>query len=248
MSGTSSLRFLFDDGEIFAVYKPAGIHSVIQSGSSNPSIAAELLNERPLLATVAATREDAGLINRLDHDTSGILLGASTHVAWLSFSKLLKSGAIAKLYNVILEGNLGDPRSISGWIGSPYRRGSKVRVYEARPPGSVRALPATTELAPVRFCQATNTTLAEVCCPVARRHQVRAHCSALGHPLLGDSLYGASRLLSEVAPSNLKQIFFLHAGRVEFIHPCSGEKVIITAAIPAWVAQHYGLHSSAGVP
>ena len=239
ISHPSRLHFLYDDGDIFALDKPAGIHSVMQRSSHHPSIAEALLIERPTLAAAAPTREDAGLVNRLDHDTSGILLGATTKNCWQSFSKLLKASGIKKEYLVILEGTLTNPSTIRGWIGSPYRRGSKVRVYDAMPPPSVRALAATTTVYPLYFDSATDTTLARVDCAVARRHQVRAHCAAMGFPLLGDSLYGATRTLSVVAPPDEQRLFFLHAGVVDFLHPLTQKKIYLTASAPAWALDRY---------
>ncbi|NDC38317.1 MAG: hypothetical protein EBZ48_09730 [Proteobacteria bacterium] len=230
---------IFDDGELFAVCKPAGVHSVMQRSSRAPSIAQALIRAQPELASAAPTPEDGGLINRLDGDTSGILLGAKSKESWGRFSELLKSGGIEKRYLVILEGRLMRPCSISGWIGSPYRRGSKVRVYTSPPSSSVRALPAHTEVSPLHFDTVSNTTYAVVHCPVARRHQVRAHCAALGYPLLGDTLYGAARRLHQVAPREERREFFLHAGWVQFNHPRTQEQILLEAPVPEWVSNRY---------
>ena len=232
-------EFLLNDAELFAVAKPASLHSVMQPRSDNLSVAELLLESYPALKTAAPKGEDAGLVNRLDYDTSGILLGAWSRGAWERLSTLLKSGEITKSYHVILEGNLASPRRISGWIGSPYRRGSKVRVYSSAPPKSVRALPATSEVHPVCYDKEADCTLALVDCAVARRHQVRAHCAALGHPLLGDLLYGSARRLIELAHADESRGFFLHAGRASFYHPMTQERVTLEAPLPEWIVSSF---------
>ena len=225
-------EFLFDDGIIFAIAKPAGIHSVAQAGSKGASIAANLINEFPALRRASPKELDAGLVNRLDFETSGILLGAHTREAWNALSALLKNGEIEKRYLVVLEGKLEVRTEAGGWIGSPNRGAKKVRVYTKRPKPSDRALPAHSIVIPKRYDERIDTTVAEVRCEAARRHQVRAHCAWLGHPLLGDSLYGAERALQAVMPGIGDRGFFLHAATAEFKHPVTGEKLRIEAPSP----------------
>lgn len=234
-------EFLLNDPELFAIAKPPGLHSVMQPLSDNLSVAKLLLEAHPALEAAAPKAGDAGLVNRLDYDTSGILLGAWNRGAWERLSTLLKSGGITKSYHVILEGKLASTERISGWIGSPYRRGSKVRVYSSDPPKSVRALPATSQISPVCYEQSADCTLALVDCAVARRHQVRAHCAALGHPLLGDELYGAARRLAELAPAEESRGFFLHAGKAGFAHPVTHTPIALDAPLPEWVVRRFRL-------
>jgi 23S rRNA pseudouridine1911/1915/1917 synthase len=234
-------EFLLNDSELFAIAKPPGLHSVMQSQSDNLSVAALLLEAHPALEAAAPKVGDAGLVNRLDYDTSGILLGAWNRGTWERLSTLLKSGGITKSYHVILEGRLASTQRISGWIGSPYRRGSKVRVYSSVPPKSVRALPAASEVNPVCYDQKSDCTLVLVDCAVARRHQVRAHCAALGHPLLGDVLYGSARQLKEPAPADESRGFFLHAGSASFFHPITQERVRLEAPLPDWIVSRFKL-------
>lgn len=223
------MELLFDDGIIFAVNKPAGLHSVDQARSTGDSVAAWLIKTFPALRTAAPKELDAGLINRLDFETSGILLGAHTRAAWKSFSDLLKAAAIEKSYLVILERKLSNAAVVQGWIGSPNRGAKKVRVYAKKPKASDRALPAHSEIVPKKYDSLTDSTVAEVSCATARRHQVRAHCASLGHPLLGDSLYGARRSFTEVFPGLEKRGFFLHAATAKFKHPVTGKEVSLQA-------------------
>ena len=227
-----ALNFLYDDGVIFALDKPSGVHSVALRGKVNASIARLLLAWEPSLKDAAQKPEDAGLINRLDYETSGLLLGAHTRSAWEAFSKLLKSGEIKKSYHVLLEGKLLGEESVKGWLGSPNRGAKKIRVYASKPRTHDRALPAASIITPERYDAKRDVTTAHVKCDSARRHQVRAHCAFIGHPLTGDSLYGSKRIFKEFFPNVSERDFFLHAATAEFKHPVSGKEIKLVSADP----------------
>lgn len=227
------MEYLFDDGEFFAINKISGIHSVNNPSSQQPSVAGWLIKQSPLLESISPKSGDAGLINRLDFDTSGILLGARTPAGWREFSNLLKSGGIKKHYLVVLQGELKQRKEVHGWLGSPYRRSKKIKFYPSRPSPSVRALESSSIILPIGF--SGETTLALISCAVARRHQVRAHCASISYPLLGDKVYGASKELSQVAPDSEKRAFFLHAALASFRHPRTGQEISIAAPAPAWI-------------
>ena len=234
------MEYLFDDGEFFAINKISGIHSVNNPSSLGPSVAGLLIKQKPSLEKASPKSGDAGLINRLDFDTSGILLGAHGPSGWQDFYALLKSGGIKKYYLVILQGGLRHLKKVHGWLGSTYRRSKKVKFYPSRPAPSVQALESSSIILPIRF--SGDSTLALVSCAVARRHQVRAHCAAIGHPLLGDKLYGASKELSEIAPQTDNRSFFLHAASAAFRHPRTGQEIELVAPVPKWILELYQIN------
>lgn len=220
-----SLSYLFNDGDVFAVYKPAGAHSVQLRKGGGWSIADELLRANPSLAQASEKSGDAGLVNRLDEETSGILLGATTRSVWERLYKQALNGEVHKKYAMLVEGRVTKDFSITSFIGTPHRGAQKVKVYEKRPPTWARALEGTTKYTPHLHIPLHNVTVLIASASPARRHQVRAHAAHLGVPLIGDTLYGATRALPPIVKSSRR--FFLHAYQVVFRHPIFGKEVVV---------------------
>ena len=220
-----SLKYLFNDGDVFAVYKPAGAHSVQLRKGGGWSIADELLRATPSLAQASEKPGDAGLVNRLDEETSGILLGATSRSVWDNLYKQALRGEVHKKYAVLVEGRVSKEFSITSFIGTPNRGAHKVKVYEKRPPSWARALEGTTTYTPHHHISLHNVTLLLASASPARRHQVRAHAAHLGVPLIGDSLYGSTRPLPPIVKSSRR--FFLHAFHVSFRHPIFGKEIVV---------------------
>jgi 23S rRNA-/tRNA-specific pseudouridylate synthase len=220
-----ALKFLFDDGDIFAVYKPAGAHSVQLRKGGGWSIADELLRENPSLGKASDKPGDAGLVNRLDEETSGILLGATSRSVWEKLYRQALNGEVHKKYAALAEGRSTKEFAITSFIGSPHRGASKMKVYEKRPPSWARALEGTTKYSPHLYIPLHAVTILLASASPARRHQVRAHAAHLGVPLVGDSLYGSTRPLPPIIKSS--RIFFLHAYKVSFTHPIFGKEIVV---------------------
>ncbi|MEY4668906.1 MAG: hypothetical protein RL518_1605 [Pseudomonadota bacterium] len=224
-----ALTFLFNDGDIFAVYKPAGAHSVQLRKGGGWSVADELLRDNPSLARASEKPGDAGLVNRLDEETSGILLGATSRSVWERLYKQALNGEVHKKYAVLVEGRVTKEFSITSFIGTPNRGASKVKVYERRPPSWARALEGTTKYTPNLYIPVHNATLLIASASPARRHQVRAHAAHLGVPLIGDSLYGSTKPLPPLVKSSRR--FFLHAHHLSFRHPIFENEVVVESPL-----------------
>ena len=153
------LTFLYNDPDIFAVYKPAGIHSVRLPTGGGASIADELLKACPELALSSKSPGDAGLIHRLDEGTSGVLLGAKRRDVWEKLFDQAMAGEVQKTYALLVEGRFESARTISSFIGSPHRGAKKVKVYEKQPPDWARALSGTTTFTPTSFIERHNVTI-----------------------------------------------------------------------------------------
>jgi 23S rRNA pseudouridine1911/1915/1917 synthase len=221
--------FVYEDEHIFVVEKPWGLHSVQVDGGGD-SLADRLLAERPQLAEASEKAGDAGLIHRLDFDTSGLLIGAKSLATWRSLHNLLQVGGIAKRYHVLLSSAVTSPQQVKSFIGSPYRGGKKVRVYMEEPKGKVRALWGETEIIP-EYQDSLGNTVASVTASPARRHQVRVHSSFIGHPLVGDSLYGAKDTLASLYSEH--RSFYLHCAFLSFTHPVRNEPLSFTSELSA---------------
>jgi 23S rRNA pseudouridine1911/1915/1917 synthase len=220
------IKYLYNSGAVFAVYKPAGVHSVqLPDGRGGDSVAALLVENRPQLASAGKSPEDAGLVHRLDFSTSGVLLGASTREAWQALFDQVSQGGVLKEYLACVEGRLESEQEISSFIGSPNRGAKKMRSYPKDPGLKARALFGTTLFKPISYDSARNISLVAAVASPARRHQIRLHASTLGHPLVGDSLYGSTTSLGGLAPT--PRDFFLHSWLVEFAHPETGVAVTV---------------------
>ena len=224
----SSLDLVYQDDYLLVVNKPAGIHSAINQKSSAPSIASLLAEALPQSLSIGRNPLDAGLVNRLDFSTSGLLLAAKTAQCWTKLFDALKNGRIEKRYRALLEGEAPLEASVSNFLGSSCRRSKKVRAFKAPPNRPARAMPAQSNVVRLAFHKDLNISLVEFSIHCARRHQIRAHAAGLGHPLLGDSLYGSNRLLKEACAPDQQTFweerqFFLQAYYAAFNHPITGE-------------------------
>jgi len=227
----SGLEILFEDEDLFLLNKPRAIHSISRSAADH-SIVTKLLNIDSILDSEQAALSDAGLIQRLDFFTSGCLLGAKNEKTWQNLKQQIKTGLIRKQYLAILERNLTDC-SVFAFIGSPYRHAKKVKCY--LPANSIsRSLSARTEFSS-GIQAGSNCYLLEACALTGRRHQIRAHASFVGAPLVGDKIYGSSlELNEELAFLQNKDIdgFFLHAKGISFSHPKKQQPLSFVAKLP----------------
>ncbi len=217
--------YLYRDNEIFAVEKPAGVHSVRAGSSGGPSIADLLLAEDPSLAEVGTSDTDAGLVTRLDYSTSGVLLGVRTQSMWELLHEMIARGAVDKRYVACVEGRFPDHHSITTYIGTPHRGARKMKIYERKPAKTARALEGTSHFTLLSYDDALDRSLVDVAASPARRHQIRIHAAHLGHPLVGDSLYGATQ--THMSYNGAEREFFLHAHRVSFRHPSTDQSIVV---------------------
>ena len=157
-----------------------------------------------------------GVVHRLDKDTSGVMLVAKNRVAQMSLSDQFKSHSVHKVYLVLVKGHLTPEEGI---IEAPMGRDPRNRkrmavVTEGRE--------ARTEYRVIRYIG--DYTLLEVMPETGRTHQIRVHLSAIGYPVVGDSVYGVK------SPYLPRQ--FLHASRLGFKLPSTGEYVEFTSELP----------------
>lgn len=222
-----NLTFLYEDSDLFAVYKPPGVHSVRLPEGGGTSIADALATHNATLIHAAPRPEDCGLIQRLDLETSGVLLGAKNRATWELLFNALLQGQIKKKYVALVEGVLSEGTMFSSYIGTPHRGARKVKVYEKEPAKSARALLGTTFFSPLGKACPEGMSLVIAQASPARRHQVRAHAAYVHHPLVGDTLYGSTSSLAGI--TRHARDFFLHAWEVRCIHPTTGEEIVVVS-------------------
>ncbi|GFK94315.1 Ribosomal large subunit pseudouridine synthase C [Fundidesulfovibrio magnetotacticus] len=173
-SGGGGPALLAEDGRYAAFRKPAGLHTVSLAGGGGESLEAML----PRLSPEWAVK----LVNRLDRDTSGIVLGAYTPQYEERFRELENQGLVLKRYLAVVQGALEGPAAVRRDLDTAKR--SKTRILAQDTPDALR----WTTVKPLARLGAD--TLVEARIAKGARHQIRAHLSALGHPLRGDALYG----------------------------------------------------------
>jgi 23S rRNA pseudouridine1911/1915/1917 synthase len=226
-------KIAFEDERLLVIEKPACFHSVRDLRSpQGRSVADWLMAEYPGIERASLKAEDAGLINRLDFETSGLLLAAKDRESWEQLSLLLKSGRINKSYTILVEGEFPAKREVAGFIGSRYRHSKKVVVADVLPKGGKRFLEAKAVFARLEYAAQWDASLVRAEAHTARRHQIRAQAAHLGHPLVGDALYGSRRALGEVWQEDAHlpcPPFFLHAERIEFVHPYTRKRVLVVS-------------------
>jgi 23S rRNA pseudouridine1911/1915/1917 synthase len=205
----------YADEHLLVVDKPAGVVVHPARGHRAGTLA-------QALAGVAAGGEDAaraGIVHRLDRDTSGLLVVARTEAAHRALRAALQRREITREYLALVEGR---PPARTGTIDAALGRDRRVRTRVSTDTDVPK--PAITHFEIERALP--RTTLLRVRLETGRTHQIRAHLRAIDHPVVGDPEYGtAGRLGLE------RQ--FLHAARLAFTHPVTGERVDVSSPLPA---------------
>jgi 23S rRNA pseudouridine1911/1915/1917 synthase len=204
----------YRDEHLLVVDKPAGVVVHPARGHHSGTLA-------QALAGVAAGGEDtarAGIVHRLDRDTSGLLVVARSEAVHRALRAALQARAITREYLALVEGR---PPARTGTIDAPLGRDRRVRTRMSTDTDEPRA--AITHFEIERALP--RTTLLRVRLETGRTHQIRAHLRAIDHPVVGDPEYGtAGRLGLE------RQ--FLHAARLAFAHPVTGAPVDVSSPLP----------------
>ncbi len=208
------INVVFEDAHIIVINKPAGL--VVHPGSGNwdGTLLNALLQHAPALAQIPR----AGIVHRLDKDTSGLLVVAKTLIAQTALVRQLQDHSVTREYVAVVHGFLQK----SGMVDAPIGRHKTQRTRMAVAPNGKAAI---THYEPIEhYLQAT---LVRCQLETGRTHQIRVHLMSLGHPLVGDPVYGANRK----TPAFPRQA--LHAQKLALTHPATGRRRSWNAPIPA---------------
>ncbi|HNR22043.1 MAG TPA: 23S rRNA pseudouridine(1911/1915/1917) synthase RluD [Steroidobacteraceae bacterium] len=221
-----ALEVVYEDEQVLVIDKPAGLVVHPGAGNRDRTLQNGLLARDPRLAQVPR----AGLVHRLDKDTSGLMVVARTIEAHAALVAMLAAREVSREYLAIVTGVMTG----GGTIDEPIGRHRAARTRMA-----VRAdgRPAITHYRIVeRF---RSHTLARVTLETGRTHQIRVHLAHIGYPILGDPVYGVRRRLTAGATPALLEALHafrrqaLHAARLAFVQPVSGEALEFEAPMPA---------------
>jgi len=219
-----AVPILFEDAALIALDKPAGMPSHALRADETGTVANFLLARHPELAAVGKGGLEAGIVHRLDTDTSGVLLAARTAEAYQALRRQFSRREVTKEYVALVHGDLAAAGEVSNPIAPERHNRRKMRVCRvaSRAPD---ARPAVTSYRPVeRF---GSSTLLAVQIPTGVMHQIRVHLASIGHSVVGDRLYGA-RAGADAASRHM-----LHACCLTVTHPVGGAPVRISSPLPA---------------
>jgi 23S rRNA pseudouridine1911/1915/1917 synthase len=231
------LEILYEDADLIVLNKPAGL--VVHPAAGNPDrtlVNALLAHCGPDLTGIGGEQRP-GIVHRLDKDTSGLMVAAKTETAHRGLTALFAARDIERAYWALVWGRPSPTEgTIAGNIGRSPRNRKKMAVLRHG------GRPAETAYRVLKSFQGGRVSLVECRLKTGRTHQIRVHLAELGHPLLGDPLYGRAgtasrraRLLSEGAQAALAALGrqALHAKTLGFRHPVSGDALRFQSELPA---------------
>ncbi len=222
-----NVPLLYEDEFVLVADKPAGMPTHGFSGRETKSLANFVIAIRPSLCRVGKSRWEPGLVHRLDQETSGLVLVAKDQGSFVDLRSQFRRGLIKKRYWALVWGETKE----KGIIDYPLihdrkdRRKMKVVGEEWGKENRARRWKSSTRFH--LLGQSQGFSLLEVEMETGVTHQIRVHLAAIGHPLIGDWLYGKDR----PDPFGLER-HFLHAFYLEFRHPKSGRNVAVRSPLP----------------
>jgi len=212
---------VFEDAALLVIDKPAG---VAVHGGSGVSFG--------VIESLRAARPQAKLLelaHRLDRDTSGLLIVCKKRGALTGIHRQLRDGEVEKLYTTLVKGSPAEDAFTMSEPLHKYVTASGERRVSVREGG----MSALTKVKVLK--KGEDYSLLQVQLLTGRTHQIRVHLAHAGHPVLGDDKYGDFALNRELAKQGVKRLM-LHAGRLAFAHPLSGERLRLDSPLPADMA------------
>lgn len=216
-----ALNIVHEDETLIVLDKPAGL--VVHPGSGNRSgtLLNALLYHEPALERVPR----AGIVHRLDKDTTGLMVVAKTLEAQTDLVRQLQARTVKRYYQALVRGVLEAGGTVDQPIGRHPTQRTKMAVVRT-------GKPARTHYRIVeRFI---DCTLVECALETGRTHQIRVHMTAIGHPLVGDPVYGSGASRVPIGPDFPRQA--LHARRLGLIHPATGKPMLWKSNMPVDMA------------
>lgn len=209
------LDIVYEDDDVIVINKPQGMVVHPAPGHDEHTLVNALLYHCPL-STINGTFRP-GIVHRIDKDTSGLLMVAKNDKAHRSLAKQLKDKTNIREYVALVHGRIAEDE---GTINAPIGRSLKNRKKQAVVKDGRNAVTHFEVLKRYR-----DYTLVKCILETGRTHQIRVHMKYIGHPLVGDPLYGPKKTIKGNGQ-------FLHAGKLGFVHPTTGKLLIFEAPLP----------------
>ena len=209
------LDVVYQDADVAVVFKPSGMVVHPAAGNERGTLVNALLRHLDNLSGIGGEIRP-GIVHRIDKDTSGLLLIAKNDRAHVSLSEQIKAHSVHRAYKAIV---IGGFREDDGFVDAPIGRHPTDRKKMAIVPDGREARTHWQVLERLR-----GATLIEARLTTGRTHQIRVHMASIGHPVLGDPVYGPKKSPYPVTGGQL-----LHAYRIGFVHPVTGEEMLFEA-------------------
>ena len=216
------LDVLYEDNDVIVVNKPVGM--VVHPAPGHPDgtlVNALLYHCKDSLSGINGQLRP-GIVHRIDRDTSGLIIAAKNDRAHLALAEQLQDHSLFRLYHAVAVGGF---REESGTVDAPIarHRTDRKKMAVCRP-GEGRDAVTHWQVVDSRNGSSHITCRLET----GRTHQIRVHMASIGHPLLGDTVYGAKKPWPGLAGQ------CLHAAQLTFTHPSTGERMTVEAPLPGW--------------
>ena len=224
------LDVAYEDGDVIVVNKPVGM--VVHPAPGHPDgtlVNALLYHCKNSLSGINGVLRP-GIVHRIDRDTSGLIIAAKNDRAHLALAAQIQDHSLFRLYHAVAVGGFKED---NGTVSAPIGRHRTDRKRMAVTPDGREAV-THWQVVDVQNGHSHITCRLET----GRTHQIRVHMAYLGHPLLGDTVYGSKKPMPGLAGQ------CLHAARLTFTQPTTGERVEVGAPLPEWfesVLKRYGL-------
>ena len=212
------LDVVYEDDDVIVVNKPTGLVVHPAPGHPDGTLVNALLHHCGDSLSGIGGEKRPGIVHRIDRDTSGLIIAAKNDAAHLALSAQLKDHSLSRTYECLVTGNM---KQDSGTVDAPIGRSSADRKKMAVVPTGRRAVTHWEVVA--RYPGVTHLRCR---LETGRTHQIRVHMAYIGHPILGDTVYGAKKPV----PGLTGQC--LHASGLRFVHPRTGEPVELHCPLP----------------
>lgn len=213
------IEIIYEDEHLAVVNKPQGMTVHLGNGNVDGTLVNALLFKLDKLSGINGVIRP-GIVHRIDKDTSGLLVVAKNDKAHLSLSEQIKEKTCKRTYLALLEGNL---KTDSGTVTTYIGRSPQDRVKMAVVPPDKGKLAITDYCVEKRF---DGYTLCRFDLKTGRTHQIRVHAKYLGHPVVGDKVYGIAKQKFKLNGQ------LLHAFRLSFVHPVTQKQMTFEAPLP----------------
>jgi 23S rRNA pseudouridine1911/1915/1917 synthase len=220
------LPILYQDSDLIVVDKPAGMVVHPAAGHSSGTLVNALLHHVDDLSGIGGEKRP-GIVHRLDRGTSGLMVVAKHDAAHEELSRQFREREVEKEYYALVWGEVQAGRRIDAPIGRDPGNRKKMSARARRSREAVTRI--------LRAERLKALTLIQVAIHTGRTHQIRVHLSAIGHPIVGDPLYGG---VHRRVPGDIRAVThldrpFLHAARLAFTHPRDGRRMAFASELPA---------------
>jgi 23S rRNA pseudouridine1911/1915/1917 synthase len=222
-----TLPIVYQDADIVVVDKPAGMVVHPAAGHASGTLVNALLHHVTDLSGIGGERRP-GIVHRLDRGTSGLMVVAKNDAAHAALTRQFEERSVEKEYIALVWGEVQAGRRIDEPIGRDPSNRKKMSARARRSRSAVTRIVRVEKLTPA-------LTLAAIVIHTGRTHQIRVHLTAIGHPVVGDPLYGGlrRRVAGDLRAVTHLERPFLHAARLAFAHPEDGRRMEFTSELPA---------------